>query len=125
PCSAWHRPWHSSPCSRICSGPELDGRPAATMLCLALSADYDGTLARHGRVEDETVRALERLRATGRKLILVTGRELDDLLAIFPAFALSDLVVAENGGVLFDPATKTAEPLPPAPPRPFVDQLRA
>jgi hydroxymethylpyrimidine pyrophosphatase-like HAD family hydrolase len=95
------------------------------MRYLALAADYDGTLARHGRVEDATVRALERLRASGRKLILVTGRELDDLLAIFPAIAICDLVVAENGGVLFDPATKTAEPLAPAPPGPFVDQLRA
>ena len=91
---------------------------------LALAADYDGTLARNGRVDEETTRALERLRATGRRLILVTGRELDELLSIFPHVALLDLVVAENGGVLFDPKTRTAEPLTGPPPERFVETLR-
>src|SRR5687767_6156910 len=54
------------------------------MRYLALACDYDGTLAHHGRVGPSTVAALEKLRASGRKLILVTGRELDELIGIFP-----------------------------------------
>ena len=95
------------------------------MRYLALAADYDGTLARNGQVGEGTIRALERLRATGRRLVLVTGRELDELLAIFADVALFDLVVAENGGVLFDPKTRTVEPLAGAPPERFVEALRA
>ena len=46
----------------------------------ALACDYDGTLASHGTVHPATIEALERLRKSGRKLILVTGRELPELL---------------------------------------------
>jgi HAD superfamily hydrolase (TIGR01484 family) len=95
------------------------------MRYLALAADYDWTLARDGRVDDGTVAALERLRATSRKLILVTGRVLDDLLAIFPRIDLFDLVVAENGGVLFDPQARSTELLAEAPPARFVETLHA
>src|SRR5918995_742045 len=49
------------------------------MRFLALACDYDGTIATHGLVDDETIAALRRFRASGRKLILVTGRELDEL----------------------------------------------
>ena len=73
---------------------------------LALACDYDGTLATDGRVNNEPLAALERFRATGRKLILVTGRELPDLLAIFPPILLFDRVVAENGGLLYRPAER-------------------
>src|SRR5262249_1905653 len=79
----------------------------ACMRYLALTADYDGTLAHDGHVSDAVIRALGRLRATGRKPVLVTGRELDSLISIFPEMAIFDLVVAENGGVLFDPQTRT------------------
>lgn len=95
------------------------------MRYLALAADYDGTLARDGVVDAGTVRALERLCASGRKLILVTGRELDDLLALFPQIGLFSLVVAENGGVLFDPAANAIDTLAPAPEPLFVEGLRA
>jgi HAD superfamily hydrolase (TIGR01484 family) len=71
----------------------------------ALATDYDGTLAHHGRVDGPTVEALGRLRASGRRLILVTGRELDELLGVFPHVELFDQVVAENGGLLYCPAT--------------------
>jgi HAD superfamily hydrolase (TIGR01484 family) len=42
-----------------------------------LATDYDGTIAKDERVAPEVVEALKRLKASGRKLILVTGRELD------------------------------------------------
>ena len=67
------------------------------MRYLALATDYDGTLAQDGRVTQETMASLEKLRATGRKLILVTGRELDELLRIFPGASLFERIVAENG----------------------------
>jgi hydroxymethylpyrimidine pyrophosphatase-like HAD family hydrolase len=91
----------------------------------ALACDYDGTLANEGRVVQETVAALERLRAAGRKLILVTGRELEDLLSHFPQVHVFSRVVAENGGVLYEPALRKIQILGPAPPKRFLAQLRA
>jgi HAD superfamily hydrolase (TIGR01484 family) len=72
----------------------------------ALACDYDGTIATHGVVDAETIAALERIRSTGRKLLLVTGRELDDLLKVFPQPQLFDRIVAENGALLYRPGAK-------------------
>ena len=47
---------------------------APPMRFRVLAADYDGTLAHHGRVAPSTVAALRRLKDSGRKLVLVTGR---------------------------------------------------
>jgi HAD superfamily hydrolase (TIGR01484 family) len=91
---------------------------------LALATDYDGTQARDGVVDAATTEALRRLRASGRQLVLVTGRELDDLLRAFPDVALFDRVVAENGAVLYHPGTKEARTLAEAPPAAFVEALR-
>jgi hydroxymethylpyrimidine pyrophosphatase-like HAD family hydrolase len=66
----------------------------------ALATDYDDTLAERGVVRDEVVAALERVRASGRRLVLVTGRLLPDLRRVFPRVDVFDAVVAENGGVL-------------------------
>jgi Predicted hydrolases of the HAD superfamily len=84
---------------------------------VVLAADYDETLASRGRVDSATVMALERVKASGRKLLLVTGRELPDLLAACPELELFNLVVCENGALLYDPATRTETPLAD-PPRP-------
>jgi HAD superfamily hydrolase (TIGR01484 family) len=46
------------------------------MQYLALATDYDGTLAKDGQVSEQTIAALERAMASGRKLLLVTGRML-------------------------------------------------
>ncbi|MGH7712646.1 MAG: HAD hydrolase family protein [Gemmatimonadaceae bacterium] len=93
------------------------------MRYLALACDYDGTIAHHGRVNDATVKALERARASGRKLLLVTGRELNDLMHIFPQVDLFDRVVAENGALLYDPVTRQEQLLGEAPPADFVREL--
>jgi hydroxymethylpyrimidine pyrophosphatase-like HAD family hydrolase len=45
-----------------------------------------------------------RLADSGRKLLLVTGRKLDDLLKVLPQVELFDEVVAENGWLLYRPA---------------------
>jgi hypothetical protein len=91
---------------------------------VVLACDYDGPLARAGQVDAPTVAALERVRAAGRKLVLVTGRELADLQRVFPHLDLFDRAVAENGAVLYRPATREerllAEPCPPA----LVEALR-
>jgi len=91
---------------------------------LALATDYDGTLASQGRVDGETIDALKRLAASGRKSILVTGRRLEDLERVFPEVTIFDLVVAENGPVLSRPRSGEIRLLaqPPAPT--FVDALR-
>ncbi len=76
------------------------------MRYLCLAADYDGTLATHGKVEPPVIEALQRLKASTRKLILVTGRVLDELKAVFPEYGLFDLIVAENGALIYNPTTK-------------------
>jgi hydroxymethylpyrimidine pyrophosphatase-like HAD family hydrolase len=95
------------------------------MRYFALATDYDGTLAHDGMVSPATIAAMERLRATGRRLILVTGRELDDLLRVLPQIELFDRVVAENGALIYTPATREAHPLGEPPPEVFVAALQA
>ena len=90
----------------------------------ALAADYDGTLATDGVVDRATVEALRRLAATGRKLILVTGRQLGDLRHAFPQAASFDAVVAENGAVLYRLQSLETRVLAPPPSSRFVEALR-
>src|SRR5580700_5070769 len=91
---------------------------------LALATDYDGTIADDGVVDGPTLAALERLRGGARRLILVTGRELNDLRRVMPRLDLFDLVVAENGALLYDPASHQERALGEAPPAAFVERLR-
>jgi hydroxymethylpyrimidine pyrophosphatase-like HAD family hydrolase len=95
------------------------------MRYLVLACDFDGTLATDGTVRDETFAALQRLRESGRKLILVTGREIDDLLKVFPRIDIFDRVVAENGALLYRPANREHKTLGEAPSAEFVQALRA
>jgi len=84
---------------------------------ILLATDYDGTLAHDGEVNGNTLSAVSRLRASGRKLVLVTGRHLPDLCKIFPHLNLFDRVVVENGGVLYRPQSREEKMLcdPPNP----------
>ena len=70
------------------------------MYFLALATNYDGTLASQGIVDRATPRALEEFRSTGRRLILVTGRELPHLEQAFPEIDIFDMMVAENGALI-------------------------
>jgi HAD superfamily hydrolase (TIGR01484 family) len=94
------------------------------MRYLALCTDYDGTLATDGRVLPQTLRALERFLASGRRLVLVTGRELDQLQEVCPRLDLFEYVVAENGALLYKPSTGEETPLAARPPDSFVSTLR-
>ncbi len=89
----------------------------------ALAVDYDGTLATDGRVDDDTIAALHRVRESGRRLVLVTGRVVDQLRHVFPQIRLCDLVVADNGAVLYDPETDERTTLTDPPPREFIEEL--
>jgi HAD superfamily hydrolase (TIGR01484 family) len=93
------------------------------MRYLALCTDYDGTLATDGRVLPETEAALERLLDSGRHLVMVTGRELDDLQQVCHRLDLFEYVVAENGALLYKPSTGEEIPLAPRPPDSFVKTL--
>lgn len=90
----------------------------------ALALDYDGTIAHDGRVAPEYVEALKKVKASGRKLLLVTGRILDDLKAVFPEHELFDRIVAENGGLMYRPETKEEKILGEIPPPEFYECLK-
>ena len=91
----------------------------------ALAADYDGTLAHHGVIDEDTWAALRKFRESGRKLVMVTGRELDELLGIIQHNAeVFDRIVAENGGLIYEPATKETRILCEPPPAKFAEELR-
>jgi hydroxymethylpyrimidine pyrophosphatase-like HAD family hydrolase len=79
------------------------------MRYLALATDFDGTLTTHGRMATATVEALERVRASGRRLLLVSGRRLEDLVKVQPRLDLFDGLILENGAVLHWPATGKTE----------------
>jgi HAD superfamily hydrolase (TIGR01484 family) len=90
-----------------------------------LATDYDGTLATHGSVDAATLQALPRLQASGRKLLLVTGRELSDLKRVFPGFGIFDRIVAENGGLLYCPESAKETLLCEPPSSALIERLRA
>ncbi len=94
------------------------------MRYLAFASDYDGTLADEGAVSSSTLAALKRLKASGRKLILVTGRELDELLYTFPGHSIFERIVADNGAVVYSPANGQTVTLADPPPQEFIDALR-
>jgi hydroxymethylpyrimidine pyrophosphatase-like HAD family hydrolase len=91
---------------------------------LGLATDYDGTLAHHGQVAESTLRAMERARESGRRIILVTGRELADLYQVFPQVDLFDRVVAENGALIYRPGTHEEKTLAEPPPPEFIEELK-
>ncbi len=89
----------------------------------ALATDYDGTLAHDGAVSESTVAALRRFKEAGHKLIMVTGRELNELIAACPCLPMFDLAVVENGAVIYHPATGGIETLAGLPPTEFITRL--
>jgi hydroxymethylpyrimidine pyrophosphatase-like HAD family hydrolase len=89
-----------------------------------IATDYDGTLAHEGQVDAGTLETLARVQAAGHKLVLITGRELDSLRSVFPEMDLFDLIVAENGALLYYPSTGEEKLLAGAPPANFVRKLQ-
>ena len=90
---------------------------------LTLATDYDGTLAYGGVVDGPTIEALRRAGNAGLTLVMVTGRHLDELLAIFPDTGLFDMAVVENGALLYSPRSGEQRLLAPPPPPEFLRAL--
>ena len=94
------------------------------MRYLALASDYDGTLADQGTVARSSIAALRRVADSGRKLVLVTGRELDDLRNVFAGHEMFHRIVAENGALLYNPSTRESRRLGESPSEEFIAALR-
>lgn len=90
---------------------------------LVLACDYDGTIAKDGKVAPSTVSALEKVLASGRKLLLVTGREIPDLAENFADLDLFEWIVGENGGLLYSASRKEERLLAEPPSAQFVNEL--
>src|SRR5437879_9940867 len=95
------------------------------MILHVLACDYDGTIADDGRLAPETLAVLGRVRESGRKLFLVTGRMLDDLKSVCPDVdRIFDIVVAENGGLLYVPERREVRRLGDAPEPALIESLQ-
>ena len=94
------------------------------MRYFALATDYDGTLARKGLVDETTIASLHKLRESGRIPILVTGRQIEDLLSVFPHPEIFDRIVAENGALIYNPANRKLTVLGETPPDRLISLLR-
>jgi hydroxymethylpyrimidine pyrophosphatase-like HAD family hydrolase len=89
------------------------------------ACDYDGTIADGGRCSPEIVQALARVRDSGRKVLLVTGRMLPDLRSVCADVdRMFDAVVAENGALLYFPETREARTIGGPPESALVEELR-
>jgi hydroxymethylpyrimidine pyrophosphatase-like HAD family hydrolase len=95
------------------------------MYCRVLACDYDGTGAVNGRLAPEIEAVLRAARSLGFVTLLVTGRVLEDLQAAEVAFAGFDAVVAENGAIVWFPASDRTIQLGTPPPDRFLAELRA
>lgn len=89
-----------------------------------LACDYDGTLANGGQMEPAVALMLRKLREIGRKVVLVTGRQLDDLRCVCPDLSPFDMVIAENGGVIFSPIDHSLRALGPPPDQLLIQALK-
>lgn len=90
----------------------------------AIACDYDGTLACDGHVDEQVIEALRRFKDTGRTLLLVTGRELEDLQRLLPQTDLFERLIAENGAVLHTPRTSEIRLLSHPPHAKLIELLR-
>jgi hydroxymethylpyrimidine pyrophosphatase-like HAD family hydrolase len=94
------------------------------MLVHVLACDYDGTIAPHGVVPPDTRAALAQVRQSGRRVVLVTGRMLDELRGVCPDLdVMFDAVVAENGALLYRPFEPGVKILGERPEPALVDAL--
>ena len=92
---------------------------------LALAVDFDGTIARDGCVDQATIDALGRVKQSGRHLILATGRQLEDLREHMHHLDLFNRIVAEDGAIVYRPATCEVRLLADPPPAELVEVMRA
>jgi hydroxymethylpyrimidine pyrophosphatase-like HAD family hydrolase len=90
----------------------------------AMAFDYDETLAAHGAISASTEAALAAAREAGWKLVLATGRPHEELLEVCPRVAMFDLVIDENGAVLYVPGQGVVEELAERPDGRLREEMR-
>jgi hydroxymethylpyrimidine pyrophosphatase-like HAD family hydrolase len=89
----------------------------------AFATDYDGTIATDGVVDEPTRLALVRLRSANVRTFLVTGRELSDFRTMEGFLDIFDMIIAENGAVLYEPSTGETRALGAPPPEALITEL--
>ena len=68
---------------------------------MVVAIDYDGTIAYHDVPDAAALEAIDSLRSRGVRVLLCTGRVLDDLRSVFPEVDRHfDALIVENGGVI-------------------------
>jgi hypothetical protein len=70
-----------------------------------IATDFDGTVSHGDQLAPEAGRALRRWREGGRIAVLVSGRSFEFLRQLQEAVQAFDLIVAENGAVVYNPHT--------------------
>jgi hydroxymethylpyrimidine pyrophosphatase-like HAD family hydrolase len=70
-----------------------------------IATDFDGTISEGDQLAPEAGRVLRRWRETGRIAVLVSGRSFEFLRDLQEGAQVFDLIVAENGAVLYNPHT--------------------
>ena len=88
-----------------------------------LASDYDATVADDGVILPDTLKALIKLKDSDWVMGLVTGRELPDLLDVCERIDIFDLIIAENGALLYSPKTRDVVELTSPPPGDFIIEL--
>ena len=67
------------------------------------ASDYDGTLFRQGKIDEETLQGVRKWRAAGNKFGVISGRDYGMLVPQLRAFGLEfDYTVCNNGGIIRD-----------------------
>jgi hydroxymethylpyrimidine pyrophosphatase-like HAD family hydrolase len=88
-----------------------------------IALDYDGTIATRDQLDASVRDAIAAARTQGIRVLLVTGRVLDDLRRVAGDLHFVDGVVAENGAVVHLPESGHTSVLAPRMPQAFVDEL--
>ena len=90
----------------------------------ALALDYDGTIARNDALDSSVREAIAAARTNGIATLLVTGRILGELERVAGPLHFVDVVIAENGAVVYLPESGHRSIHAPTIPTAFVDELR-
>ena len=89
-----------------------------------LALDYDGTVARDDRLDPSVREAITEARRRGIKVMVVTGRTVNELRRVAGELNFVDGVVAENGAIVHFPDGGLTAPLAPPLPPAFAAGLR-
>jgi hydroxymethylpyrimidine pyrophosphatase-like HAD family hydrolase len=89
-----------------------------------LALDFDGTIAVNDTMDVDVAAAIQEARRAGLLAVLVTGRPLSDLDALFCSPPPFDAIVAENGAVLRLPKLPSPITLSQGPDLQFLAELR-